>query len=131
MSSRPLSARAGIGACIHLAKRSTNDGRPAALRASMKLCPERTSGGAGGYGVPHGLGSPRALCTACSNTRGPDGGQGGEREWQQDLWIWPLPPTGPLTFAIEWRTRQIPLTTHEVDADIIREAAERAQALFA
>jgi hypothetical protein len=57
-------------------------------------------------------------------------GQGGEREWQQDLWIWPLPPTGPLTFAIEWRAQQIPLTTHEVDADVIREAAERAQALF-
>jgi hypothetical protein len=58
------------------------------------------------------------------------GGSGGEDEYQQNLWVWPLPPAGPLTFAVEWRTRKIPLTTREVDATLIRAAAKRAQRLL-
>jgi hypothetical protein len=29
-------------------------------------------------------------------------GDGGDGEWNQEYWLWPLPPPGTLTFAIEW-----------------------------
>jgi hypothetical protein len=58
------------------------------------------------------------------------GGSGGEGEWRQTLWFWPLPPAGPLTFALEWRSQGIALGLSEVDAGPIRDAAERAQQLF-
>jgi hypothetical protein len=36
-----------------------------------------------------------------------------------------------LTFAVEWRAAGIPLTTHEIDAGTVVEAAGRATVLFA
>ena len=36
------------------------------------------------------------------------GGSGGDREWRQDYWVWPLPPPGPLTLACEWPGAGIP-----------------------
>jgi hypothetical protein len=67
--------------------------------------------------------------------RGPvvrsNGGGGGGGEWHQQLWFWPLPPAGPITFAVEWLARGIGQTLKEMDAAPIREAARRAQVLFA
>lgn len=58
------------------------------------------------------------------------GGGGGGGEWHQSIWVWPLPPPGPLVVACEWPDGGIPLTRHELDAQVILDAAGRAQALF-
>lgn len=60
----------------------------------------------------------------------PHGGGGGERSWDVRLWLWPLPPPGPLVFACEWPLANIPLTTAELDAALICDAAERAELLW-
>jgi hypothetical protein len=59
------------------------------------------------------------------------GGGGGGGNWRQTMWVWPLPSGGPLTFVVEWPAAAIPLTRHEVDAQLILDAAKRAQVVFA
>lgn len=59
------------------------------------------------------------------------GGGGGDDHYEQRYWVWPLPPEGPLAFVCEWPARNIPLTRHEIDASVIREAAGRAERLWA
>jgi hypothetical protein len=59
------------------------------------------------------------------------GGGGGGSEWRQELWFWPLPPEGPLTFAVQWLARGVAETLQEWEAAPIRDAAARAQTLFA
>jgi hypothetical protein len=58
------------------------------------------------------------------------GGGGGSQSWSQSLWLWPLPPEGPLTFVCEWPAFDIPLSRAVVDAAPIREAAARSQPLW-
>jgi len=60
----------------------------------------------------------------------PGGGGGGPRRSTQSYWVWPLPPPGKLTFACEWPAFGIEETTMEIDADVIREAAERARSAW-
>jgi hypothetical protein len=55
---------------------------------------------------------------------------GGGREWNTDYWLWPLPPPGALTFAIEWPSKKIALSTHEVDASLIIEASKSSEVLW-
>jgi hypothetical protein len=58
------------------------------------------------------------------------GGGGGSGRWYQSLWIWPLPPPGPLWLVCEWPSAKIALTRHEIDAQQILDAASRAQVIF-
>jgi hypothetical protein len=58
------------------------------------------------------------------------GGGGGGGSWEFGFWIWPLPPAGPLTFAVEWPAEGVELTTCEVDAAPILEAAARSEQLW-
>jgi len=58
-----------------------------------------------------------------------DGG-GHEHRWHQSLWVWPLPPPGPLALVCQWPAAGIPLTRHELDAQLILDAAARAQVVF-
>jgi hypothetical protein len=58
------------------------------------------------------------------------GGGSGGRAWHQDMWVWPLPPPGPVTFVCEWPAAGIELTRHELDSALLREAAERAQVIW-
>jgi hypothetical protein len=60
----------------------------------------------------------------------PRGGGGGGGEWEQEWWVWPLPPPGPLAFVCEWPARGIALTSVEIDAQPILDAAARARELF-
>jgi hypothetical protein len=55
------------------------------------------------------------------STSGPDGGH---------VWLWGLPPPGPLTFACEWSTEQIPPSQAELDASLVLDAAARATSLW-
>jgi hypothetical protein len=52
---------------------------------------------------------------------GPDGGH---------VWLWGLPPPGPLTFACRWPAEQIPPSQAELDAGLVLAAAARARALW-
>ncbi len=58
-----------------------------------------------------------------------EGGAGPSRA-HTTFWVWPLPPPGPLVFSYEWPAYGIPLTRHEIDAGLIREAAERTTPLW-
>jgi hypothetical protein len=42
------------------------------------------------------------------------------------VWVWGLPPPGPLAFVVEWPARGIPETRAEIDAGLVLEAAARA-----
>jgi hypothetical protein len=55
------------------------------------------------------------------STSGPDGGH---------VWLWGLPPPGPLTFACQWATEQIPPSQAELDAGLVLAAAQRARTLW-
>jgi hypothetical protein len=61
----------------------------------------------------------------------PQGGAGSPGSWRLGYWVWPLPPAGPLAFVCEWSAASIPLTRHEIDAQIVLDAAARAQEIFA
>ena len=54
------------------------------------------------------------------------GGGGGGRSYRQGWWLWPLPPGDGLSFVAEWPAQGIPLTRHEIEADPLRRAAEKA-----
>ena len=58
-------------------------------------------------------------------------GGGGSQRWSQDLWLWPLPPTGRLEFVCEWPALGIELTRTELDSDALQTAATRCKELFA
>jgi len=58
------------------------------------------------------------------------GGSGGEHEWQQEYWVSPLPPPGPLTFVCEWPARALGLTRVAIDADLVLEASGAAVAIW-
>jgi hypothetical protein len=57
-------------------------------------------------------------------------GHGNGRTSTQTYWLWPLPPPGPLTFAVSWPAEGIAETTVEVDTGPLREAAARAVELW-
>ena len=46
--------------------------------------------------------------------------------WEVDVWVWGLPPPGPLAFVCEWPARDIPESRVEIDAGLVLEAADRA-----
>lgn len=58
------------------------------------------------------------------------GGGGGGGNWRQCVWIWPLPPPGRLAFVSQWPEAGIELTRSDIDAQIILDAAARAQMIF-
>jgi hypothetical protein len=58
------------------------------------------------------------------------GGGGGGRSWSFGYWLWPLPPAGPLTVAVEWPGRGIELTTFPLDGAALLEAAARSVRLW-
>jgi hypothetical protein len=60
----------------------------------------------------------------------PGGGHGGGRHSRQELWVWPLPPPGPVAFVCEWPQYGIQETRVSVEATLIREAAERAEEIW-
>jgi len=58
------------------------------------------------------------------------GGGGGGLTYNMGLWLWPLPPAGPLAFVVEWPSEGIEETRVEIDAEPIREAADQAETLW-
>lgn len=60
----------------------------------------------------------------------PGGSGGGGGRWHMDMWVWPLPPPGQLAFVCEWPDANVPVTRHEIDAQLILDAADRATVIF-
>lgn len=60
----------------------------------------------------------------------PRGGGGGGNRYDFRYWIWPLPPPGPITLACEWPAKDVPLTTKQLDATPILDAAQRSEKLW-
>jgi hypothetical protein len=58
------------------------------------------------------------------------GGGGGGGQWELGFWLWPVPPPGSLTFAVEWPLHNVELTKQEIDAGPILEAAARSEQLW-
>ena len=50
--------------------------------------------------------------------------------WEVDVWVWGLPPPGPLAFVCEWPARIIPETRVEIDAGLVLDAAATAVPFF-
>lgn len=47
--------------------------------------------------------------------------------WARDIWLWPLPPPGPLRLVCAWPDRGVPETATSIDAGPLRDAAARAR----
>jgi len=92
------------------------------LRFGIAFSDGRKATNVGGPG--HGPSEPADMVL-----RGMGGGGGGGR-WRQDFWVWPLPPPGSVGFVCEWPAAGIPLSRHEVDAQLLLDAATRARGLF-
>jgi len=60
----------------------------------------------------------------------PGHGSGGGGVWDMELWLWPLPPEGPIAFVCEWPSEGIELTRVEIDAEPILTAAALAEPLW-
>lgn len=57
-------------------------------------------------------------------------GGGSPGMWNWNLWMWPLPPAGPLNIVAVWPVHGIDLTRIEVDGSQLVEAAGRALELW-
>lgn len=58
------------------------------------------------------------------------GGGGSDRSVDRDYWLWPLPPTGPLTIVCQWLKLGIGPTTSKVDGALAVAAAARSRPIW-
>ena len=86
-----------------------------------------------------GPGAHRRLMSPDAKPTGPlllphagGGGQSsnGRVTMKPGYWLWPLPPPGPLRISCEWPLVDIAMTTVEIDANNLLEAASRARSLW-
>lgn len=61
---------------------------------------------------------------------GPTSGGGGGMRWDQNYWVVPLPPDGPLTITSHWPEGGVPDGSTELDGAAIRLAGESSQRLW-
>jgi hypothetical protein len=59
-----------------------------------------------------------------------NGGGGSDRRWNGRMWLWPLPPRGPLTFAFIWPDHGVEEAVLQLNSEPIRAGAERAVELW-
>jgi hypothetical protein len=60
----------------------------------------------------------------------PRGGGAGGEEWRMGMWLWPLPPSGPLTVVTSWAERDQNERAVTIDAAELVEASEHAEQLW-
>jgi hypothetical protein len=60
------------------------------------------------------------------------GGGGGDSHYNgtSGLWLWPLPPAGPIELVAEWRERSIPESRIVLDGTAILAAVQRVRSLW-
>ena len=58
-------------------------------------------------------------------------GSGSDTHYTAEWWAWPVPESsGQLAFVCEWPAYEIPQTRVEIDAELVRDAARRAQPVW-
>jgi hypothetical protein len=60
----------------------------------------------------------------------PTGGGGSGRRYDMRYWLWPLPPSGPLTFVCDWQVVGVRSARRQIDAQLLVDAATRAVPLW-
>lgn len=60
----------------------------------------------------------------------PRGGSGGGDEWRMGVWLWPLPPSGPVTLVAAWPAKGVAERAVTIDGAEVARAAERAEKLW-
>ena len=58
------------------------------------------------------------------------GGHGGRGHYSGELWVQPLPPPGPVTFAVEWAAEAIDETLATSEGERFAAAAKRSERIF-
>lgn len=58
------------------------------------------------------------------------GGGGGGRIWEMSYWVWPLPPSGALTFVMSWPAEGVAERQAEIDADEFIQLASQAERIW-
>ncbi|HEY3868921.1 MAG TPA: hypothetical protein VGM10_11250 [Actinocrinis sp.] len=74
-----------------------------------------------------GLRGGRGPMLSRSRAEGSSGGPDNGESVRLSLWLWPLPPPGPLTLTCSWPHRGLQDASIILDADAIRAAADRAR----
>jgi hypothetical protein len=74
-----------------------------------------------------GLRSGRGPMLLASRIESSSGGSDGREDARLTLWIWPLPPPGPVTVTCSWPGRGLHNARLVLDGDAIRAAASQAQ----
>jgi hypothetical protein len=57
-------------------------------------------------------------------------GGGSKSSFSQGFWVSPLPPPGAVTIVCQWPVVDIPISSIELDGELILDGAERARAMF-
>ena len=81
-----------------------------------------------GPGLPFGDDEP------AGHTLAPSGGGGGGSDrsyrWEDGLWLWPLPPAGPIEVITQWPAQGIPESRLVVDSAPLLELARRVRPIW-
>jgi hypothetical protein len=104
------------------ARRGTREVPPEVLRFGIQFADGRKATSLGGF--PHHDEAPEGPVLVQR------GGGGGGGRWDFGFWLYPLPPPGPLAFVCEWPSEGVPLSRVEIDASLIRQAADDAEELW-
>lgn len=96
---------------------------PQLLRVGVRFADGRAATSIGGRDRPADGPVMNAL-------RGGGRGGGGSSCFHQGYWISPLPPSGPVSIVCEWPAVGIPVACHQIDAQVVLDAAEKARAMF-
>ena len=105
----------------------TGDG----LRWTVAL-PDGSTAEAGDVFTAHRTWDERPEGWTLTFANGSGGGGGAEDHYEQrhGLWLWPLPPAGPLEFSVEWREREVADSRIVLDGAAIHEAVPRVRPLW-
>jgi len=74
-----------------------------------------------------GLRSGRGPMLVISGSQHSHGGPGAPEDVRLTVWIWPLPPPGPVAVTCSWPSRGLHHAGLVLDGDAIQDAAHRAQ----
>jgi hypothetical protein len=102
---------------------------PELLRFGIQFADGRKATTLGASG-PWGVGAVAEEEEPIGPILSPSGGGGGDGEWNEEYWLWPLPPPGIVTFAIEWPSKGIELSLLEVDSASIIDASKSSEVLW-
>jgi len=105
----------------------------ALLRIGLELADGHRVSNLGGWRAHRKLMSPDAEPDGpVLLPRGGGGGSStrGKVTMKPGYWLWPLPPPGQLRISCEWPLVDIAMTTVEIDADVLLDAASCARSLW-